>query len=155
VAATSKLTTFTVFEMKDPFVQQVATSPPATSASTPAGGGKSDPAASTTTKFSTGQKGASATIVTVNGDRQVLEPGTKFPSSDPLFVLVAENPGQKSIVVGIAGGAYAGGKKTTTLRVGKPLTLVNTATGARYKIALVSVGSGGDAGGSTPSQEQP
>jgi hypothetical protein len=155
VAATSKLTTFTVFEMKDPFVQQVATSPPATPASTPAGGGKSGRATTTTTKFSTGHKGASATIVTVNGERQVLEPGTKFPSSDPLFVLVAEQPGQKSIVVGIAGGAYAGGKKTTTLRVGKPLTLVNTATGARYEIALVSVGSGGDAGGSTPSQEQP
>ena len=84
----------------------------------------------------------------VNGIRQVLEPGTKFPASDPLFVLVAEKPGSKSVVVGIAGGAYSGGAKTTTLKVGKPLTLVNTATGARYKISLVSVGSGERAGAS-------
>jgi hypothetical protein len=66
----------------------------------------------------------------------------KFPSADPLFVLVAEKPGAKSVVVGIAGGAYSGGAKTTTLKVGKTLTLVNTTTGARYKISLVSVGSG-------------
>jgi hypothetical protein len=157
VAATAKLTTFTVFERKDPFVQQVATVPPAaTAASAPAGAGKTGKGEGvTTTKFSTGAKGASATIVTVNGERQVLEPGTKFPSSDPLFVLVAENPGKKSVVVGIAGGSYSGGRKTTVLRVGKTLSLVNTATGARYKITLVSVGSGGDTGGEKPSQEQP
>ena len=69
----------------------------------------------------------------------------KFPSADPLFVLVAEKPGAKSIVVGIVGGAYSGGAKTTTLKVGKSLTLVNTTTGARYKITLVSVGSGDSA----------
>jgi hypothetical protein len=160
VAATAKLTTFSVFERKDPFVQQVATRPPAaTAASSPSGTGKtgSKGAGSTTTKFSTGgAKGASATIVTVNGERQVLEPGTKFPSSDPLFVLVAEKPGSKAIVVGIAGGSYSGGKKTTTLKVGKPVSLVNTATGARYKITLVSVGSGGESdSGAKPSQEQP
>lgn len=157
VAATAKLTTFSLFQRKDPFVQQAVTKPPAASAtSTPAGAGKTGTGEpGSTTKFSTGAKGASATIVTVNGERQVLEPGAKFPSSDPLFVLVAENPESKSVVVGIAGGAYSGGKKTTTLKVGKTLALVNTATGARYKIALVSVGSGGDAGDSKSSQEQP
>lgn len=158
VATTAKLTTFTVFERKDPFVQQVTTSPPVEPSTTPAAGGGTksggSAAPTATTKFSTGSKGASATIVTVNGERQVLEPGAKFPSSDPLFVLVAENPGSKSVVVGIAGGAYAGGKNTTTLKVGKPLVLVNTATGARYKVALVSVGSGADSSASKPSQEQ-
>lgn len=157
VATTAKLTTFTVFERKDPFVQQVTTSPPVEPSTTPAAGGTKSggsAAPTATTKFSTGSKGASATIVTVNGERQVLEPGAKFPSSDPLFVLVAENPGSKSVVVGIAGGAYAGGKNTTTLKVGKPLVLVNTATGARYKVALVSVGSGADSSASKPSQEQ-
>ena len=94
-------------------------------------------------KFSTTSKAAaSATIVTVNGARQVLEPGMRFPTSDPLFVLVAEKPDAKAIVVGIVGGSYSGGDKTTTLKVGKPVTLVNTTTGARYKISLVSVGSG-------------
>jgi hypothetical protein len=93
-------------------------------------------------EFATGKAAAAAvTMVTVNGARQVLEPGMKFPAADPLFVLVAEKPGSKSVVVGIVGGAYSGGQKTTTLRIGKPLTLVNTTTGARYKISLVSVGS--------------
>ncbi len=153
VAATAKLTAFSVFERKDPFVQHVKIVPPV-GASTPASSGKTGEGDGATGKFSTGAKGASATIVTVNGERQVLEPGTKFPASDPLFVLVAEKPGAKSVVIGIAGGVYAGGKKTTTLKVGKSLSLVNTATGARYTIQLVSVGSV-DSGGSAPSQEQP
>lgn len=156
VATTAKLTTFSVFQRKDPFVQQVATTPPAATASgtaTAASTAKGEKPGTTTTKFSTGSKGASATIVTVNGERQVLEPGKKFPASDPLFVLVAEKPGSKSVVVGIAGGAYSGGRQTTTLKVGKPLTLVNTATGARYKITLVSVGSGEAA--APKDQEQP
>ena len=48
-------------------------------------------------------------------------------------------------MIGIVGGAYSGGDRTTTLKMGKPLTLVNTTTGARYKISLVSVGSGSQA----------
>jgi len=145
-AETAKLTSFTVFQRKDPFVQQVVTPNGVESVGAPGeAAGKGDKKEKPAT-FSTGKKGASATIVTVNGARQVLEPGTKFPSADPLFVLVAEKPGSKSVVVGIVGGAYSGGQKTTTLKVGKSLTLVNTTTGARYKISLVSVASGDDAG---------
>jgi len=151
VAKTAKLTSFTVFRPKDPFVQQVKTETP-TEGGAPAersgkgAGGKGEKP----TTFTTGSKAQSATIVVVNGARQTLEPGMKFPSSDPLFVLVAEKPGSKSVVVGIAGGAYSGGGNTTTLKVGKPLTLVNTATGARYKISLVSVGSGEQSDAKTP-----
>lgn len=146
--ATPKLSSFTLFKPKDPFVQQVVTESGAGSTGAPgeaAGKGPGAKAGAPTAKFSTGGKAASATIVTVNGSRQVLEPGAKFPSGDPLFVLVAEKPGAKSVVVGIVGGAYSSGGKTTTLKVGKPLTLVNTTTGARYKISLVSVGSGVEA----------
>ena len=144
-AGSGKLTSFSVFAAKDPFVQQVVTEngldAPAGGAKT--GGGSTAKAAGSTTKFATGKTAAAAvTIVTVNGARQVLEPGMKFPAADPLFVLVAEKPGSKSVVVGIVGGAYSGGAKTTTLKTGKPITLVNTTTGARYKISLVSVGSG-------------
>jgi hypothetical protein len=139
---TSKLTSLSSFAPKDPFVQQVVTGNGLGAAEgdgkTAESGGKSE----ATAKFATGKKHVAVTIVSVNGARQVLEPGMKFPASDPLFVLVAEKPGSKSIVVGIVGGAYAGGAKTTTLKTGKPVTLVNTATGARYKIELVSVGSG-------------
>jgi len=148
-AGAGKLTSFSVFAAKDPFVQQVVTEngldAPA-EGEAKSGGGSTAKAAGSTTNFATGKTTAAAvTIVTVNGARQVLEPGMKFPTGDPLFVLVAEKPGSKSVVVGIVGGAYSGGAKTTTLKAGKPITLVNTTTGARYKISLVSVGSG-DAG---------
>jgi hypothetical protein len=150
VASAPKLSSFSIFQRKDPFVQQVRTGdgvePPAEAASKAAkDGAKGDGPTGT---FTTGAKGAaSATIVTVNGARQVVEPGMKFPAGDPLFVLVAEKQGAKSVVVGIVGGAYSGGAKTTTLKIGKPLTLVNTTTGARYKISLVSVGNGDQATG--------
>jgi hypothetical protein len=150
IASTPKLSSFSIFQRKDPFVQQVETPdglepPTAGVAKDGKAGAKGDTPTGT---FATGAKGtAVATIVTVNGARQVLEPGMKFPAGDPLFVLVAEKQGAKSVVVGIVGGAYSGGAKTTTLKVGKPLTLVNTTTGARYKISLVSVGNGAQANG--------
>ena len=143
----TKVTSFSAFTRKDPFVQQVVTTQtalpaPEESATTAQKGGGSTGDAPAK-EFATGEtRAAAVTIVTVNGARQVLEPGMKFPAADPLFVLVAEKPGSKAVVVGIVGGAYSGGAKTTTLRVGKPLTLVNTTTGAKYKITLVSVGSG-------------
>ncbi len=142
-ATEGKITSFSVFAAKDPFVQQVATDSVTGAGSADAKGAGAGATAEKPTKFATGKTSAAAvTIVTVNGARQVLEPGMKFPAVDPLFVLVAEKPGSKSVVVGIVGGAYSGGAKTTTLKVGKPITLVNTTTGARYKISLVSVGSG-------------
>jgi hypothetical protein len=140
---TAKITSFSLFAPKDPFVQQVETN---NAVGASEGGGaateKSGKTEEKAKEFATGKATAAATIVTVNGARQVLEPGTKFPAADPMFVLVAENLGSKSVVVGIVGGAYSGGARTTKLKVGKPLTLVNTTTGARYKISLVSVGSG-------------
>jgi hypothetical protein len=148
-AEPAKLSSFSSFSRKDPFVQQV-TSDTGTSASapTPSGtGGKKEGAKtpSTTTKFSVGGKSASAvTIVSVNGQRQALSPGSAFPASDPVFVLVAEKPGSKVVIIGVKGGAYASGASTTKLVLGKPLTLVNTSTGARYRIVLVAVGSGGE-----------
>jgi len=149
VAATSKLSSFSAFRPKDPFVQQVVTGTGVAGADSPVALGDAAKAskrakgAGAATKFSTAARaGASATIVTVNGARQVVEPGMRFPAADPLFVLVAEKPGAKAIVIGIVGGAYSGGQRATTLKVGKPLTLVNTTTGARYKISLVSVGTG-------------
>ena len=147
LVTTTKLSSFSGFKRKDPFVQQVVTQNGIEDAGPAKEGAaaKGEKDKGTTEKFATGAKAQVATVVTVNGVRQVLDPGTKFPTADPTFVLVAEKPGSKSIVVGIAGGAYSGGGKTTTLKVGAPVTLVNTTTGARYRITLVSVGTGGDA----------
>lgn len=144
----TKLRAFTVFSKKDPFVQQVVT---ATDAPT---GASSGSAAKSTKKssdeqvpsheFTTGPK-ASVTVVRVNGSPEAVAPGAAFPSTDPVFVLVAEQPRRKAVTVGIAGGAYASGAKTIVLTVGKPVVLENTATGATYKLVLVSVGNGAGA----------
>ena len=142
-----KLRSFSVFSAKDPFVQQVETNTSFGNAGTAS---KSDGAKAETPKitkgFTVGKSTPALTIVSVNGVRQALEAGATFPASDPVFVLVAEQSGAKTAVIGVAGGAYASGAKTTKLEVGKPLTLVNTTTGARYRIVLVAVGSGVDAG---------
>jgi hypothetical protein len=166
VVGYAKLSSFGTFSRKDPFVQQqvvddgAAAAPAADSGASGSGSGSGtgsgkgggDKAGAPTKQFSTGGAGGTAamTIVTVNGARQVLEPGMKFPAADPLFVLVAENPGSKSVVIGVAGGSYASGGTTTKLKVGHPLTLVNTTTRARYKITLVSVGSGDSAAQPAP-----
>lgn len=147
-AAPGKLTSLTVFSPKDPFVQQVVTDSAFAEAEAGSGGGAGGGAAKEATPktaskgFTVGSSAPAVTIISVNGARQALEPGVAFPASDPVFVLVAEQPGAKTAVIGVAGGAYASGAKTTKLKIGKPLTLVNTTTGARYRIVLVAVGSG-------------
>lgn len=159
--APGKLSSFTVFTRKDPFIQQVV-SPSPSGGSPGTGGGKQS-----TTKTETSSKGFSvggapttlATVISVNGTRQVLVPGAAFPAADPVFVLVGEQPDAKTVVIGIAGGAYASGAKTTKLKIGKPLVLVNTTTGARYRLVLVAVGNGSTsmpaAPGAASSTKQP
>ena len=138
--APGKLTSFGVFSPKDPFVQQVVTDTTVTTTEN-GGGSKGEPAK--TKQFSVAPTSAAAlTVISVNGARQALEPGAAFPASDPVFVLVAEQPNAKTVAIGVAGGAYASGASTTKLKVGKPLTLVNTTTGARYRVVLIVVGSG-------------
>ena len=155
VATAGKITSFGVFSTKDPFVQQAVTPAPGAEGSVQGdGGAKGAAGKAPATGFTTAPAAPAQTVVTVNGARQVLDPGKRFPKSDPLFVLVATSPKAKTARIGVAGGAYSSGDKTTTLKVGKPLTLVNTATGAKYKIVLVSVGTG-ETAGKADSQEQP
>jgi hypothetical protein len=150
-ATPGKLTSLSLFKVKDPFVQQVVPESPADAEA--GSGAKKEPAKTTTTKsFTVGSPAAALTIIAVNGARQALEPGAVFPAGDPVFVLVAEQPDAKTAVIGIAGGGYASGAKTTKLKVGKPLALVNTTTGARYRIVLVAVGSGDD---TVPAEPKP
>ncbi|HSG14208.1 MAG TPA: hypothetical protein VLA22_10095 [Gaiellaceae bacterium] len=145
-APRGKLSSLGSFEKKNPFVQLVVTGDAPIDDASPAGGEKkkAETGGGKPTGFSVGEKAAAraVTIVSVNGSRQTLQPGATFPASDPVFVLLAEQPTSKSVVFGVVGGAYQGGSKKAKLTVGKPLTLVNTATGAKYKVRLVSVGSG-------------
>ncbi len=151
-----QLRSFSTFSRKDPFVQQLVSPTPTDGAGAGGGGGEgppgkdAPPGGGTKSPENTPSKGftvggttaAAVTVISVNGARQTLVPGAAFPAADPVFVLVAEQPGAKTVVIGVAGGAYASGDRTTKLKVGKPLMLVNTATGARYRLVLVAVGNG-------------
>ena len=140
-----KLGSFTLFSKKNPFVQQAVTPPPSAGSAGSVGGGvPGKPETPVPSEGFTvgGTPVAAVTVISVNGGRQALVPGAVFPASDPVFVLVAEQSGARTVVIGIAGGGYESGAKTTKLRVGKPLVLVNTTTGARYRLVLVAVGSG-------------
>lgn len=146
-AGPGQLRSFGTFTRKDPFVQQIVTpSPggeaPATSDAPSDDVPKGSEEAPSKGFSVDGTAAVSVTVISVNGTRQMLEPGTAFPAADPVFVLVAERAGEKSVVIGVAGGAYANGDRTTKLKVGKPVVLVNTATGARYRLVLVAVGNG-------------
>jgi hypothetical protein len=138
-AGRSKLGSLAGFALKDPFVQQIK---PAKT-----GSGGSEPGE---TGFTVGGKPVAAvTIVSVNGIRQALVPGATFPTGNPVFVLVGEQPAKKTVTIAVAGGEYENGARATRLQLGKPLVLVNTTTGARYRLVLVAVGDG-EAEGETP-----
>lgn len=162
-----QLRSFSTFSRKDPFVQQLV-SPTQTEgggggegvgegpAEGAPGGGTKSPENMPSKGFTVGGTTAAAvTVISVNGARQTLVPGAAFPAADPVFVLVAEQPGAKTVVIGVAGGAYASGDRTTKLKVGKPLMLVNTATGARYRLVLVAVGTGTATTAQGPTRETP
>jgi hypothetical protein len=146
-----KLRSFTIFAKKDPFKQQVDDSPAAETPAAPSGGVGASQGQPPTKGFNPNQQpSATMTVISVNGARQALNPGSAFPAANPVFVLVAEQPKAKAVVIGIAGGSYSSGAKTTQLRVGKPLVLVNTTTRARYRLVLVAVGAGDAAGTTAP-----
>lgn len=143
-AGKAQLASFSLFKPKDPFVPQIkvpttgagtGTSPGAPTKNTPKGG----------TSGAGGSKGGGqpatfdyATIA-VNGVEESVAMKTDFPADGPLFRLVSVGP--KGVKIGIAGGALANGK-TVTLKKGAKLTLVDTATGARYTLQLLYTGAG-------------
>jgi hypothetical protein len=165
-----QLRSFTLFAAKDPFVQSLpeetsgATTPtaePTLSDTEPGkngsgnGKGSSDTAKSggngeaTTSDSSTASSGSSSesappeaapeyATIGVNGSPQPLELQQTFPKQGKQFVLLALKP--KMAKIGIAGGKLVGGK-TLKLQMGKSVTLVNTATGARYVLKLLYTGS--------------
>ena len=160
VAGPGQLVSFELFETKDPFAQQVdpnaVAAPPAAAPAPTAdpamvmvptdpaaqGSGSVVPPGSTPTPTlppASNIAPAAATSISVNGVAEdVLVDGT-FPVADPSFLLVALGTDGKSVKIGVAGGSYADGKSTITLTMGKPLTLQNTASGARYELKLLAV----------------
>jgi hypothetical protein len=155
-AAVGQLASFGRFASKDPFASQA----PAPSTST---GSTAPPAPPTppTTGTGTGVTGTggspsaalSSAIIAVNGIRASVGVNTDFPAP------TAQNPapGAFHLVsltahtakISVAGGSYADGAPTLTLKEGKPVTLMNTADGTRYTIELYPQGTSVPAAGST------
>jgi len=143
----SQLASFEMFRSKDPFVQQVSTeqsqTPPTpqggtTAAATPAPA-TTAPASGTLTSTlqptrTLSQHGGA--VIEVNGKTQTVSAGDTFPKGDPTFRLVSVANGVA--LIGIANGAYSSGAQTVSLTAGKTLTLVNTSSGLRYELRLVS-----------------
>ena len=157
-AGDGQLSSFSRFDSKDPFVQQVGEEPlptpaeiaakgaPAQSAPAPApqSGGEVGPVGPLPGSAPAGQGAASRpvakptlAVLLVNGKLQSLEAGKRFPKGDPAFVLRTLKAGRVGIAV--ANGSFAGGG-VLTLRLGRKVTLVNTATGMRYVVKLVYLG---------------
>lgn len=160
--ASATLASFSRFESKDPFRQQVspgstgstAAAPPAAqaSASTPvptpapvsssgSSAGTTDSTSSTSSAPTSSPAGRVGTqpapggaVVTVNGTLMTVSVGSDFPAAAPLFHLLSVTT--TTAKMSIAGGSYSNGAASVTLHVNKPVTLMNTADGTRYKLIL-------------------
>ncbi|MFL5945193.1 MAG: hypothetical protein ACJ74C_07120 [Gaiellaceae bacterium] len=153
VVADGQLTSFSRFASKDPFAQQLGESPSPTSSSSGSSGGSSSGGsggASVGKSAGGGNGGASdptpgTAVISVNGSLYAVAVGNEFPTASdadpsivPLFHLVSLTA--HSAKISIAGGSYANGAPTVLLRENKPITLMNTANGTRYRLILKPVG---------------
>jgi hypothetical protein len=155
-----QLTSFSRFASKDPFAQQLSDAQSSSSSSSggSSGGGSPSPGLSPSGKA---PKPGSA-VISVNGTLYTVATKTDFPQPSatdptvvPLFHLVSVTA--HTATISIAGGSYATGAPTVTLKENKPVTLMNTADGTRYTLVLrplgtaVSAGKATSGSGSTPS----
>jgi hypothetical protein len=150
-----QLGSFSRFDSKDPFTQQV--DPKDLGGSADSGGGSGSREAGSVAPRPSGSSGSTASpppprvpaplptsaVITVNGGPpQRITVGQDFPLPpfDPLFHLVALT--RKAAKISISGGSLDDGKATVALRKGRPLTLMNTADGTRYELRLLWLGTG-------------
>jgi hypothetical protein len=77
-------------------------------------------------------------VISVNGTSESVAAGSNFPVASPVFQLLSLT--ETTAKVAVAGGSYASGASTLTLKVNKPVTLVNTADGTRYTLTLLPQG---------------
>jgi len=152
-----QLASFSLFQHRDPFVQLVKDTAAAGSqdgepvgVKVSNGGGAAGPKASNgagaggpivtgaTPGTVAGPSELSTATIWVNGSDESVDVKKRFPKVDPTFVLLSLKP--KAAQIGVVGGAFTGGG-AITLKMGQSLTLVNTATGARYTLRLLYAGS--------------
>ncbi|MFL5949976.1 MAG: hypothetical protein ACJ74M_00025 [Gaiellaceae bacterium] len=153
--ADGQLSSFSLFASKDPFAQQLSDHAD-TPSSTPAAGGSSAGSGSTSGSRTAGGGGSSSggsasaptpgtAVISVNGTLYSVAAGNDFPdasatdaSIQPLFHLISVTA--HTAKISIVGGSYANGAPAVTLQENKPVTLMNTADGTRYKLILKPVG---------------
>jgi hypothetical protein len=136
-----QLPDFGRFVSKDPFAQQGGGGGSTTSTGTTGGGTTSTtptpkPTPVPTTPKTPSLPASSAKISVNDAAAETVTVGSDFPAANPLFHLVSATT--TSAKVSIAGGSYADGRHAVTLKVGKPVTLRNTADGTRYTLVLES-----------------
>jgi hypothetical protein len=148
--ADGQLASFSLFASKDPFAQQLSDEPSTSPSPSSSGGSRASSGAGKTPSPSSGSRSASAprpgtAVISVNGTLYSVAVGTDFPQASttdpsivPMFHLVSATA--HTAKISIAGGSYANGAATVTLHENKPLTLMNTADGTRYKLILKPVG---------------
>ena len=141
-----QLASFSRFASKDPFAQQLSDAQSSSSAPSSSGSSSSGGSANPGIPSVPGKapKPGSA-VISVNGTLYTVATKTDFPqpsSTDPtvvpLFHLVSVTA--HTATISIAGGSYATGAATVTLKENKPVTLMNTADGTRYTLVLKPLG---------------
>jgi hypothetical protein len=75
-------------------------------------------------------------LIATNGVCERVSVKGTFPTDENIFRLVSITKDGKSVEVGIVGGSFDNGHATAPLTATKKITLVNTADGTRYEIAL-------------------
>jgi hypothetical protein len=147
--ALGQLGSFSRFDSKDPFAQQVDPHGVVVLVGGRPQGkpGRSDGPGATPSSPPPSPKVAppppNSAVITVNaGPPQKIAVGQDFPLApfDPLFHLASVGRGFAKI--SIAGGSLSDGHATVKLRKGHPLTLQNDADGTQYELRLLWTGSG-------------
>jgi hypothetical protein len=143
-ADSGQLDSFSRFETKDPFAAGGPSSSSGGSSGTGGTGGTSGTPTTPKVPPAPPAPPPTAAVIAVNGTSEAVTSGSNFPLSNPvagtngLFELVSL--GKTTATVSVVGGSYSSGSQTLTLRVNKPVTLVNTADGTRYTLLLYPQG---------------
>ena len=147
-ALQGQLASFSRFASKDPFSQQLNEGDSSSTGGSSSGGSSSGSGGTPTVPQGPSSSPRPGTaVISVNGSLYTVAVGSDFPqatsadaSATPLFHLVSLT--STSAKVSIVGGSYSSGAATVTLKVNKPVTLMNTADGTRYTLELKPLGTG-------------
>jgi hypothetical protein len=149
--ADGQLSSFSLFASKDPFAQQLSDHPPTSSSPSSGGtsggssGGSGGGGQSPSSGGSASAPRPGTAVISVNGTLYSVAVGNDFPAASStdasvqsLFHLVSLT--SHTAKISIVGGTYSSGAPAVTLQENKPVTLMNTADGTRYKLILKPAG---------------